>query len=304
MPWPKLNDEQAAELAAARDGRVGFLRSDRAVVRATGRHRGRFLNGLLTARVEQDAAGDERRACFCTARGRILAVLDLRVGPEHIDLITAADRVEALVAGLLRYRVAERVQLTPVPDGIVVQGPDGRLRVDADPAATPARWRSEGIRRGSAEVADALDILRGLPRLGRDVDDGSTPLEAGLRDAVSFDKGCYLGQEAIAMMAYRGRLRRHLCHLRAPADATPSPGWILRTPSGERAGRVGGGFVEGGVARGLGMVQRRVFRPGVELLAHPPEGGDPVPVVVLDTTLPGAFEDDPTKESRTGEAAS
>lgn len=59
----------------------------------------------------------------------------------------------------------------------------------------------------------ALDILRieaGLPVYGRDLDEGNMLLESGLDDVVSFSKGCYTGQEAVAMATYRGHVSKRL----------------------------------------------------------------------------------------------
>ncbi len=295
MPWQQLTDDQAADLRAAEAGAAFFVRDDLAVVRATGKHRGRFLHSLLTGHVDQDAVGAARRICLCTAQGRIVAVAGLQVHDDSIALITAADRAEAMIASLLKFRVAERVKLAVDSHVAVLHRPDGGLEIAPDPAPIIDAWLADGATRGQLPTADALWILQGVPSLGRDIDDGSTPLEAGLWDAVAFDKGCYLGQEAIATMAYRGKLRRHLCWIDAVGDATPDPGWQLRTAAGKRAGTTGGGFIAGERRRGLAMVQRRAFGKGATLLAHPPGGGQPVAVRVVDTTVEDAFERDPSE---------
>jgi aminomethyltransferase len=77
--------------------------------------------------------------------------------------------------------------------------------------------------------AEAFEILRieaGLPKMGAEIQDDSIPLEVGLWDAVSFEKGCYVGQEIIARMESRGKLAKQLMGVRLEIDA--KPGDILR----------------------------------------------------------------------------
>jgi glycine cleavage system T protein len=75
------------------------------------------------------------------------------------------------------------------------------------------------------EAADALRIEAGIPRYGQDVDEGNMMLETGLADAVSFTKGCYTGQEAVAMATYRGHVSKRLSGLQFdPTETMPSHG--------------------------------------------------------------------------------
>ena len=69
-----------------------------------------------------------------------------------------------------------------------------------------------------------MRIEHGRPRYGVDLDDGTIPQEAGLNErAVSFTKGCYVGQETVARLYYKGKPNRHLRGLRLSASR-PRPG--------------------------------------------------------------------------------
>jgi|ERR1700733_2126980 folate-binding protein YgfZ len=73
---------------------------------------------------------------------------------------------------------------------------------------------------------DALDILRieaGFPVYGIDIDETNMMLETGLVEAVSYTKGCYTGQEAVAMATYRGHVSKKLSGLAVAADNVPAP---------------------------------------------------------------------------------
>lgn len=74
---------------------------------------------------------------------------------------------------------------------------------------------------------DALESLRieaGIPIYGTDVDESNMMLEVGLVDAVSYKKGCYTGQEAVAMATYRGHISKKLTGLILKGNNLPSPG--------------------------------------------------------------------------------
>ena len=71
---------------------------------------------------------------------------------------------------------------------------------------------------------DALRIEAGIPVFGQDIDEGNMMLESGMADAVSFTKGCYTGQEAVAMATYRGHVSKRLSGLRVTGEIVPSDG--------------------------------------------------------------------------------
>ena len=73
---------------------------------------------------------------------------------------------------------------------------------------------------------DALEILRieaGIPVYGKDMDISTIPIEAGIWNALDFEKGCYVGQEVIARIKWRGRVNWHLTYFEAQKDGCASP---------------------------------------------------------------------------------
>ena len=86
-----------------------------------------------------------------------------------------------------------------------------------------------------AETAEAIRVEAGVPRFHRDMDEDTIPLEAGIETrAISFTKGCYVGQEVIIRVLHRGhgRVARRLVGLTIDADQPPAPGAPVR--SGDR----------------------------------------------------------------------
>ena len=80
---------------------------------------------------------------------------------------------------------------------------------------------------------DALRIEAGIPVFGQDIDEGNMMLETGMADAVSFTKGCYTGQEAVAMATYRGHVSKRLSGLKISGETVPSPGATVTKDSKE-----------------------------------------------------------------------
>src|SRR5262249_55603812 len=116
----------------------------------------------------------------------------------------------------------------------------------------------------SEEEAERLRVEAGRPLYGQDMGEDRLPIEAGLSDAVSFTKGCYLGQEVIARATNLGHINRKLVGLRLPALV--EPGTKLSSPSRPDAGVVTSTVISqkfGPIA--LAYVHRTLWDDGTEL---------------------------------------
>jgi folate-binding protein YgfZ len=115
------------------------------------------------------------------------------------------------------------------------------LHVEAPSAATLSRRLEEaGVPALNAATAEALRIEAGVPRFNRDMDQDTIPLEAGIESrAISFSKGCYVGQEVIIRVLHRGhgRVARKLVGLLCEPDALPAAGATV-TAGGRDIGQV------------------------------------------------------------------
>jgi tRNA-modifying protein YgfZ len=94
--------------------------------------------------------------------------------------------------------------------------------------ALSAALNARGAPAVREQAAECLRVERGRPRYGVDLDDTVIPQEAGLNErAVSFTKGCYVGQETVARLYYKGKPNRHLRGLRLSAPAAPGDQLLL-----------------------------------------------------------------------------
>ncbi|MHB1808558.1 MAG: CAF17-like 4Fe-4S cluster assembly/insertion protein YgfZ [Solirubrobacteraceae bacterium] len=163
------------------------------------------------------------------------------IGPSARDVATAAvqpcrDQAGGAVSGSdvlppaeeHAHRSAEiggaavRLISTAAPDGLDV------LCGASDRDAVEQALLAAGAARASEQAAEILRVEHGRPRYGIDLDDGVIPQEAGLNErAVSFTKGCYVGQETVARLYYRGKPNRRLRGLLLTRAAPPGEPLLL-----------------------------------------------------------------------------
>jgi folate-binding protein YgfZ len=123
-----------------------------------------------------------------------------------------------------------------------------------------------------AETADVLRIEAGVPLFHRDMDEETIPLEAGIESrAISFTKGCYVGQEIIIRVLHRGhgRVARRLVGLLIEGTAVPPPGTSIQV-DGRDVGRVTSSAMSPALQRpiALAYVQRDFSEPGSRVLVN------------------------------------
>ncbi len=289
-------------------------RSERGVLLVSGPDAAEYLQGQLTNDVEALEPGEGQYAALLDRKGHMQADMRvLRPGAEEIWVDTEPEALAAARRHLETYSIGREVEVADVsaerailsligPRAVEVAGtavlPENaceatavagveclaagtRDGVDLIVAAAEAgRLRGALREAGAVEVtAPAAEILRieaGIPRFGAEMGTETMPAEAGIVEAaVSFTKGCYIGQETVARLHYKGRPNRHLRGLRLSASA--APGATLRLGDKE-VGRLGGVAVSPAFGPiGLAIL-RREAEPGAELAV----GEDGVTARVVD----------------------
>ena len=119
--------------------------------------------------------------------------------------------------------------------------------------------------------ADEFEILRveaGIARFGRDMDDTTVVPETNLDDAVSYTKGCYIGQEIIVRIKHRGHVAKKLTGLKFETDRQLDAGAIIKSTDGKEIGRVTSTVVSPKLGSiGLGYVRYEYLAPGTNVIA-------------------------------------
>lgn len=146
-----------------------------------------------------------------------------------------------------------------------------------------AVWQGLLLKGISPVGAEAMDILRmeaGYPKYGVDVDENTIVLEAGYKDAISFTKGCYMGQEVVARATHIGRVNKNLVQFRSETERAPNPKSRLLS-EGKEAGYVTSSAFSPGLKTvvGLGYAQRDFAKEGMKLEIESDKG--PIPTLIL-----------------------
>jgi len=197
------------------------VRRPRAYVRVHGPDAADFLQRMVSNDV---LAAESCEALLLTAKGRVIAPLVVwHRGGDDFLLLTEPELGDVVARQLTRMRLAAKCAIEREEHvSTIVFGGEGGIPnadygvpavevIDADVDAT-----------GDADELERLRIAAGTPRWGAEIDDRILPAEAGLDErAISFDKGCYPGQEPIARLRYRGHVNRRL---RVLDVAAASPG--------------------------------------------------------------------------------
>jgi len=274
-------------------------RSERGKLALTGPDAKAFLHGQVTNDIEGLAPGRGCYAAFLTHKGKMLGdmrVLDLG---DELLLDTERSTLQELFNMIRRYKLGSDVELHKRtlemallsligPDARRVAGarsPSGAEHANAraeiagkpvvlvatdtgidvfcaadDTAAVRAALEAAGAVAVEEAVAEIVRVERGRPRYGFELDEGVIPQEAGLNErAVSFTKGCYVGQETVARLFYRGKPNRHLRGLRLSGPA--APGDALRRGEKE-VGRIGTVVVSPAFGPIALAIVRREAEPG------------------------------------------
>ena len=248
-----------------------------AALRVVGPEREKWLQGMQSNDLATAPFGGAVAGAFLGGKGRLVAEALLWRWPEEVIVTTEPARLDALRAHLDKLLIMEDCEILEAP----------RLRrlrywpSDAPPRGVPEVTGSlqplgfemlldaaqapellETLRdRPRPDAMEAWRVAIGVPRWGADLDEETTPIEAGLDRMLSFSKGCYVGQEVVAMATYRGRVAWNLARLEV-AGAAPAPGAKL---GGSGKGRVTSATQVGSIAILLGTVHKEQIAPGSQV---------------------------------------
>jgi folate-binding protein YgfZ len=115
-------------------------------------------------------------------------------------------------------------------------------------------------------MLDTIRIEAGIPVYGRDMTEETIPVEANLEDALSYTKGCYIGQEVIARIEARGHVNRKLAGLLLSGERLPEPGAKIVSPQREVGWITSAAYSPARQQNiALGYVRREVLTPGTSL---------------------------------------
>jgi hypothetical protein len=270
---------------------TAFARREWGTLSIAGPDRVDWLNGLLTCETKGLGAGSGCWGLLLNKQGKIQFEVQLVDDGAVTYASVPQPRVLELLDLLDRHLIMEDVELSDTSAGhgwVVLTGEGARQSVTSLPAvkawgavewppesvvlavvpapeeaALAAALRASGVALGDSAAWRRLRVEHELPEFGIDYGVGDNPHEAGLDTrAVSFTKGCYLGQEVVCMQDMRGKVKRRVTRLELEGDAVPEAGTAV-FGDGKPVGEVtSAASVASGTVVALARLTRPWFEPG------------------------------------------
>src|ERR1044072_2685648 len=252
--------------------------SARGKLMISGSEAAEYLQGQLTNDVESLQPNEGHYAALLDRKGHMHADMRvLRISPEEIWLDTEPQALAAAKRHLDMYKIGREVAVADLTDERAALSLIGPRSVEIAGTAALPEYGHEAAKVGGVECLavgtaggidliakpdyvgdlhealtdagavevspEAVEVVRieaGVPRFGAEMSAETMPAEAGIVErAISFTKGCYIGQEPVARLHYKGRPNRHLRGLELSAPATSGATLQLGEKEVGRIGRHG-----------------------------------------------------------------
>jgi folate-binding protein YgfZ len=275
-----------------RSGGSGFIEMPRGLIAVWGKESVQFLDGLVSNDVKTLHDGQQMLAAFPNAQGRLLAIVRVLRKGDRFLIETEEETREKVFQNLFRFTYAgdffaeeisgqyqyfeiftrDRSQLEPLDRGIRFEG--GRSLGIFVPAIQAEEFAEAFSAAGARELdKDTFEVLRieaGLPLYGVDMDETTVVPELGLEGLISYNKGCYIGQEIIARIHFRGNVAKQLTGLILEKETDALDQIVsseITSADGKNAGRITSAAfspkLEKAIA--LGYVRHSLLQEGTEL---------------------------------------
>jgi hypothetical protein len=255
---------------------------ERTLVRLTGPDTDRFLQGTLSGDIDEMDAKQALPAALLTVKGKLVSdCVVLRLGDEELGLVVPSELAQSVYALLDKHIIMDEVEVAidPAQAFVVAWGEDAAgLSIDGASSFETTHPAPGNLIMGDAEVlaaglpkdgrADAQQwtahrIETASPAWGRELTNDRFPPEAGFVHGVSYDKGCFLGQEPLSRIHTRSQVNWVLVQVEgSQAPSGPAP---LSHPDRDNAGQWTTWTADG--SRGLAIVRRNLAVEGTQLSA-------------------------------------
>ncbi len=246
-----------------RSAGLGYYPQSRGLIAVWGKEAVQFLDGMISNDMKTLEDGQQMLAAFPNAQGRLIAVIRVLRQGDRFLIETEEVTREKVFQNLFRFTFAGDFFVEDLSNSyryFEVYGGDGSVppAVASGVAYTGRGSTDNFIEVNSAEASitellangsiqidgdlhETLRIESGIPLYGIDMDETTIVPELGLDGLISYNKGCYIGQEIIARIHFRGHVAKRLTGLVSKTGAMVSgflPGTELAAEDGKNAGRI------------------------------------------------------------------
>lgn len=276
-----------------RSGGTAFYQEKRGLMAVRGGEAVQFLDGLITNDVKTLEDGAQMIAAFPNAQGRLLALVRVVRHGDRFLIETEESTRQKVFDNLFRFtmagdffvedlsetyrfvRVFDRSFIPITPPFIefdMKKGTDYFVhREDAFDFLGELKYLEAA--EVSNDLFETLRIEQGIPVYGVDMDETTIVPEIGLPEMISYTKGCYIGQEIIARIHFRGHVAKRLTGVTSAEDGGLAAGAKLATPDGKNAGWVSSVTISPRLRKAVGLayVRYEYLEGGTKLLADKSE---------------------------------
>jgi len=270
-----MNTNLLNEYRVVRENGIGFYEQKRGLIEVSGKEAVQFLNGLITNDVAKLEENKQMLAAFPNAQGRLLAVVRVLRIEDKFLFETEAETYEKVLKNLQRftfagdffvedlsehfscislhgnglsnfkYKIPEENEIIEIDfrgikilsiksfrsNGIDIFVPQTQIQEDL-----VEELLNFGAIKINEETQEVLRIENGVPKYGVDMDETTIVPELGIENLISYNKGCYIGQEIIARIHFRGHIAKQLTGLILENEAQPND--ELKSLDGKNAGKI------------------------------------------------------------------
>ena len=282
------------------------------ILRMTGEDALDLVDRLSTNEVVESPAGSGVATVLTTNKGRVVDLLTILYMSDHWLVLTSPGNQQRVIDWIDEFTFGEEIELEDVTEekgllsvigprgaeaaGVAALEPyhcvettiagveavvyrggvGGAYNVIAPSGSVGEVWKGlvgAGAREMDSESYEVFRVGAGAPVFGAELGEEVNPLEAGLWEAVSFTKGCYVGQEVVARLNTYEKVKRYLSKLCLDEGEKPAPGARL-TVDGKEAGKITSvaPVAVSGRRAALGYIRKKYAESGAKLVAETGEG--------------------------------
>jgi len=272
------SEEKAYNLI--RSGSAGFFEQKRGLISVHGREAVQFLDGLISNDVKALEDGAQMLATFPNAQGRLLAVVRVLRQDDKFLFETEEATREKIFNNLFRFTYAGEFFVEDLSENyrffsIFGKGflPSAQQLIEFDSVAGTdyfvynddtedflTELKNIDAIEISDELHETLRIENGIPKYGVDMDETTIVPELGLTGMISYKKGCYIGQEIIARIHFRGHVAKQLTGIVLSVPPAAASG-VLSEPRAEATGFLAGGELTTADSKNAGRLTSVAYSP-------------------------------------------
>jgi len=288
-----MNSNDRLHYSHIHSGGNGYYRQPRGLISVSGGEAVQFLDGLISNDVKTLEDGGQMHAAFPDAKGRLIAVVRVVRQGEKFLIETEDATRQKVFDNLFRFTMAGDFFVEDLSETYSFIRVFARSFIPITPPFTEFDmsygtdylvhsedafdFLGELKYLEAVEISDdlfeTLRIEAGIPLFGKDIDETTIVPEIGIDDMISYTKGCYIGQEIIARIHFRGHVAKKLAGVVTAgglaSDGNVKPEQELISPDGKSAGRITSVTVSPKLQKtiGLAYVRYDYLAAGTELLA-------------------------------------